>query len=64
MKYSAVVLQHRNYRIFYCPYIFSEPITVAVRSKAYVSRHLGVGITGSNPSECMDVCLLYLLRFV
>jgi hypothetical protein len=34
------------------------PIPVAVRSKAWVYGRSLAGIVSSNPSGCMDVCLL------
>jgi hypothetical protein len=34
------------------------PIPVATRSKAWVCRRSFVGIVGSNPTGCMDICLL------
>jgi hypothetical protein len=37
---------------------YNEPITVAVRSKAWtVFAHLNTGIVGSNPTRGMDVCV-------
>jgi hypothetical protein len=39
----------------------SEPITVAVRSKAWtVFACLNTGIVGSNPTQGMDVCIMCL----
>ena len=36
------------------------PIPVAARSKAWVCGRSLVGIVGSNPGGCMDVCLLWV----
>ena len=44
--------------------ILSEPIPVAVRSKAWVCGHSLAGIAGSNPAGGMDVCLLWMLCVV
>jgi hypothetical protein len=35
------------------------PSSVATRSKAWVCGCLLAGIAGSNPTGCLDVCLLY-----
>jgi hypothetical protein len=40
------------------------PIPVAKRFKARVYDHSLAGITGSNPAESMDVCLLWVLCVV
>ena len=37
---------------------FKVPIAVAVRSKACVCGRSLAGIAGSNPADCMYVCLL------
>ena len=42
------------------PTIFSTPIQVAARSKAWVFGRSLAGITGSNPAGGMDVCLCLL----
>jgi hypothetical protein len=36
-------------------------IPVAERSKARVYGHSLAGITGLNPAECMDVCVMWML---
>jgi hypothetical protein len=41
-------------------YVLYLAIPVAARSKTWVCGRLVVGITGSNPDEGMDVCLLCL----
>jgi hypothetical protein len=43
---------------------FRLPIPVAVRSKAWVCALSLAGIVGSNPAECIDVCLLRVLCVV
>ena len=35
-----------------------SPVPVAARSKAWVCGSSPAEIVGSNPTECMDVCLL------
>jgi hypothetical protein len=40
------------------------PISVAARSKAWVCRCSLDGVVGLNPTEGMDVCLLWLLCVV
>jgi hypothetical protein len=41
-----------------------KPVPVAARSKAWVWGRSLAGIVGSNPTEGMDVCLLWMLCFV
>jgi len=40
------------------------PVPVAARSKAWVCRRSPAVIMGSNPTEGVDVCLLWVLCFV
>jgi hypothetical protein len=40
----------------------SEPIPVAVRSKAWVFGRSLTGIVGSNPTGGMDVCVVFVVR--
>jgi len=44
--------------IIILPNINLWPVPVAARSKAWVCGRCSAGILGSNPTGCMDVCLL------
>jgi hypothetical protein len=43
--------------MFRYSYINTDPAE-AMRSKELVFRHYGAGVSGSNPDECMGVCLV------
>jgi hypothetical protein len=45
-------------------YCISQQIPVAARSKAWICGRSFAGVVGSNPSENMDVCLLWVLCVV
>jgi hypothetical protein len=62
-KYSPIYtasysrkLELTNLLYYVC--IYTKPIPVAARSKAWVSGRSLTGIVGSNPAYGMDVCLL------
>jgi hypothetical protein len=40
------------------------PISVATQSKAWVYGRSLTGIVGSNPTEGMDVCVVFVVRTV
>jgi hypothetical protein len=45
-------------KMFFSHLMYSGPISVAVRSKAWVCGRSLAGIVGANPAGGMDVCLL------
>ena len=55
-SYAATVNNSRNIR--------AAPVPVAVRSKAYIFGRSPAEIVGSNPTQGMDICLLWVLCVV
>jgi hypothetical protein len=55
---------HYYFALFRPPTGTVQPIPVAARSKAWVCGRSIAGIAGSNYTEGMDICLLWVLCVV
>ena len=56
LRTSKFPFNYKKKLIFLKVYYYSEPISVAARSKVWVYGRSLVGILGSNTAGCMDVC--------